>query len=314
MAQEAQDYHTPVLGPETADWVVTRPRDFYVDATLGGGGHAELLLDRMDVESRLIGIDRDPDAIRAASDRLSRFKTRVACVRGLFWNLKSLLSEMGVGRIVGIVFDLGPSSHQIDAAERGFSYRKDGPLDMRMDPEAERTAAGVVNSYAQRDLTRIFRSFGDEPAAARLARAICRRRQQAAFRRTSELADLVVERTGRRRAKKHLARVFQAIRIEVNEELDRLEAALSDAIDLLQPEGRIGVLSYHSAEDRVVKAAFRKAVRGCTCPPDLPVCACGQTGRFRILTRDGVRAGAEERAENPRSRSATLRVGERLSD
>ncbi len=314
MAQEPRAYHTPVLGPETADWVVTRPRGTYVDATVGGGGHAELLLDRMNVEGRLIGVDRDPQAIRAASDRLSPFETRVECVQGVFWDLRDIITRAGVDRMAGIVFDLGPSSHQIDVSERGFSYQKDGPLDMRMGPDAQRSAAEVVNSYSQAALTQIFKTFGEERAAARIARSICRHRQQSALERTSELAELVAEQTRGRRVQKSLARVFQAVRIEVNQEVDRLDASLTDAIALLEPEGRIGVLSYHSVEDRIVKASFRKAVRGCVCPPDLPICACGHKKKLKILTARGIRAGADERAENPRSRSATLRVGERLAD
>lgn len=310
--RRAPEYHTPVLGRETAEWVVADPQGTYVDGTLGGGGHAEALLARMGPAGRLIGIDRDPEAIREASERLRRFGSRVTAVQAPFWELPGVLAELGVARIAGVVFDLGVSSRQIDEALRGFSYLQDGPLDMRMGPDAPRSAREVVNAYSRAELTRIFREYGEERAAARIARAICRRRAQAPFERTLELAETVSGAVRGPQAQKSLARIFQAVRIEVNGELDRLREALDGAIAALAPGGRIAVLTYHSLEDRIVKQAFRDAARGCTCPPDLPVCGCGRVQMLRVLTPKSIRAGAEEVARNPRARSATLRVGERL--
>ena len=308
--QRTPSYHTPVLGPEVVTWLVGDPSGVYVDGTLGGGGHAERLLERMGERGRLIGIDRDPEAIREASVRLHRFGERVQVVQAPFWKLPRILCDLGIAQVAGVLFDLGLSSRQIDDASRGFSYLQDGPLDMRMGPDARRSAGEVINTYSQRSLVQIFRDYGEERAAPRIARAICRRREQAPLTRTSELADLIVGEDRGGRPQKTLARIFQAVRIEVNEELDPLRGALEGAVGALQAGGRIGVLTYHSLEDRTVKQVFRDAARGCICPPRLPVCGCGRVATLKVLTRKGVRAGAEERESNPRARSATLRVAE----
>ena len=313
MAGQAPAFHTPVLGPETADQLVTDPRGVYVDATLGGGGHAEHLLKRIGEEGRLIGVDRDPEAIAEASRRLAGFGDRLRTVQAPFWELPHILEDLSVSRAAGMLFDLGVSSHQIDDPERGFSYQQDGPLDMRMGPDAPRTAHEVVNTYSQAALTRVLKTYGEERASGRIARAICRHREEDPLTRTWELRNLVAEVTGGAHLQKTLSRIFQAIRIEVNEELSHLQSVLEQAVEALQPGGRIAVLSYHSLEDRCVKQVFREAAKGCICPPDLPVCGCGREPTLKILTPRGIRPAADERARNPRARSAALRVGQRLS-
>jgi len=314
MIPKASEFHTPVLGPDVSKWLVTDPEGVYVDATVGGGGHAEYLLEQTGERGRLVGMDRDPDAICESTRRLARFGERVTLVRAPFWEMSRVLDEMGLFGVAGIVFDLGVSSHQIDDADRGFSYQQDGPLDMRMGPDAPRCAQDVVNGYSQHALTRIFRVYGEERAAVRIARAICRRRERRPVRRTLDLAELVAQEARGAHTRKTLARIFQAIRIEVNGELDRLSEAINGAVDALRPGGRVGVLSYHSLEDRTVKQVFRDAARGCICPPDLPVCGCGRSATLKVLTPKGIRSGQAEQVRNPRCRSATLRVAVRLSE
>jgi 16S rRNA (cytosine1402-N4)-methyltransferase len=308
----AVEFHTPVMGRETAHRVVNDPNGVYIDGTVGGGGHAEYMMERMGRHGRLIGIDRDPEAVEAASSRLRRFSRRVEIVETPFWELPRVLDNLGVGRISGAIFDLGVSSHQIEDASRGFSYLRNGPLDMRMGPDALRSARDVVNSYSLDRLTRIFRVFGEERAAGRIARAICRRRVRKPLGDTSELAELIAETTRGPQSKKTMARIFQSIRIEVNSELEQLQETLECTIGRLTRGGRIGILSYHSLEDRTVKRVFRSAFLGCVCPPKLPICGCGRVPQVRVLTPGGIRPEPEERQRNPRSRSATLRVAERL--
>ena len=312
MVHEAPEFHTPVLGPEVSIWLMTDPAGVYVDATVGGGGHAEGLLEGLGEAGRLIGIDRDPEAVREASRRLHRFGERAAVIGAPFWELERILANRGVRGVAGLLFDLGVSSHQIDDPERGFSYRHDGPLDMRMGPDATRPAREIVNTYSQEALTRVFRTYGQERASARIARTICRIREQKPITRTLDLADLVARQVRSPHLQKSLARIFQALRIEVNGELEHLETALEGAVEALRAGGRIGVLSYHSLEDRAVKRVFRDGARGCICPPDLPICGCGRVVTLKVLTPRGIRAGEAERARNPRSRSATLRVAEKV--
>ena len=308
----ASEFHTPVLGRETARRVLIDPNGVYIDGTVGGGGHAELMLERMGRGGRLIGIDRDPEALRAAASRLQRFSHRLELVETPFLELPGVLKKLDVRRISGALFDLGVSSHQIDEASRGFSYLRNGPLDMRMGPDAVLSAKDVVNGYSPEKLTRVFRDFGEERAAGRIARAICRRRVRAQLKDTFELARLISETTPGSHTRKTLARIFQAIRIEVNGELDHLPETLEFTIGKLAAGGRIAVLSYHSLEDRTVKKVFRSASLACVCPPDLPVCGCGRIPMARILTPGGIRPEPAERRRNTRSRSATLRVAERL--
>ncbi|MDE3000571.1 MAG: 16S rRNA (cytosine(1402)-N(4))-methyltransferase RsmH [Gemmatimonadota bacterium] len=310
----AAEFHTPVMGPETAVRVVNDPNGVYIDGTVGGGGHAEHMLRQMGRCGRLIGIDRDPEAVRAAASRLRSFSDRFEIYESSFRELPEILERMSVRRISGALFDLGVSSRQIDTASRGFSYLQTGPLDMRMGPDAPRSAKEVVNTYSLEKLTRIFREFGEERAAGRIARAICRRRVREPMKDTFQLAALISEITPGPRTTKTLARIFQAIRIEVNGELDQLQETLEYTIARLKTGGRIGVLSYHSLEDRTVKKVFRTASQGCICPPDLPVCGCGRVPQVRILTPRGIRPEAAERERNPRSRSATLRVAERIEE
>ena len=283
----------------------------YVDATVGGGGHAEALLDRLTEQGRLIGMDRDEEALAEAAERLRRFGDRVVLKRAPFSEMGTMLKELEIGEVSGVLFDLGVSSHQIDRAGRGFSYRQDGPLDMRMgQTERTRTAADVVNSYSEQALFDVFRGYGEERWSRRIARRICALRNKSPFERTSELREAIVSVIPRRAPQKTLARIFQALRIEVNDEIGELERGLEAAISLLSTGGRLAVLSYHSLEDRTVKTIFRKYIRGCQCPPGFPVCVCG--GK-RILKAVGRKTpSAEDVARNERARSARLRVAEKI--
>lgn len=310
MIEKAPEYHVPVLGPEVVEHLITDPNGTYVDATLGGGGHAELILERLGSEGRLIGVDRDPAAIATASQRLARFGKRFDQVQIPFWQLPDKLGSLGVETLNGALFDLGVSSRQIDDPARGFSYRQDGPLDMRMGPDATRTAEEVVNGYSERDLIKIFREYGEERAAGRIARVICKDRKETPIRSTLALAELVAGLVPQRFATKSQARIFQAIRIEVNEELTHLEDALNQVVDLLVTGGRLTLLTYHSLEDRVAK----RVVRGTPLsqlPRDWPF-PDPAAGKMKEMVRKGVTAGEEEIAANPRARSAKLRVGAKV--
>ena len=312
MINKAPDFHTPVLGQDVSRWLITDPSGIYVDATVGGGGHARNIVENLGDGGRLIGVDRDPEAVEAASRRLKRFGGRARVVQGCFWDLKTILATQGISGVSGVLFDLGVSSHQIDASERGFSFSQDGPLDMRMGPDVTRSAQDVVNSESLERLIHIFRTYGQERASVRIARAICRVRKEKPLRRTLELADLVAKQVRGGMVQKTLARIFQAIRIEVNGELELLQDALQGAVEVLKTGGRIGVLSYHSLEDRVVKQVFRDASQECIGPTDFPICACERVAMAKVLTPRGVRADDSEVNANPRARSATLRVAERL--
>ena len=301
--------HHPVMADEIVALFAPAPEGWVIDATLGGGGHAEAILDAHP-HLRVLGIDRDPSALAAADARLSRFGERVRTVRGRFDAMADLAS--GTTPVSGVLFDLGVSSPQLDRPERGFSYRHDGPLDMRMDPDVSVSASTVVNDYPQARLAAVLRDLGDERYAGRIARAVVAARPVAT---TTELAEIVrdaipapARRTGGHPAK----RSFQAIRIEVNEELTILAAAIDAAIDLIDPDGRLAVLAYHSGEDRIVKARLRSADTGdCACPPGLP-CVCGATPSVRLLKRGTWKPTAEEIASNPRAESARLRAAVKL--
>jgi 16S rRNA (cytosine1402-N4)-methyltransferase len=306
--------HRPVMADEIVDLFAPVPTGWLVDATLGGAGHATALLDAHP-QLRLLGIDQDPDALAAAGSRLGRFGDRARTVRARFDAIADVVADHVPAdqAVVGALFDLGVSSPQLDRAERGFSYRQDAPLDMRMDPSATRSADDVVNGYAEADLARVLRTYGDERFAGRIAKAVVAARP---VRTTGELADLVkdaIPAPARRRGGHPAKRTFQAIRIEVNEELDVLPVALDAAIDALAPGGRIAVLSYHSGEDRIVKQVLRDAeTGGCTCPPGLP-CACGAQPVLRLLRRGGRTPSAAEIEANPRAESARLRSAEKLA-
>jgi len=308
---EAGFYHLPVMREEVVAYWITDRDGIYVDSTIGGGGHAEALLDRLTERGRLIGIDRDEEALAAAEERLRRFGRRVVLKQGVFSEMEAILTDLGLQDVSGVLFDLGVSSHQIDRPERGFSYRQDGPLDMRMGPhERTRTAADMVNTYSERALTDLFRRYGEERWSRRIARRICALREKKPFERTSELREAIVSVIPGRAPQKTLARIFQALRIAVNDEIGELERGLEAAIPLLKVGGRIAVLSYHSLEDRTVKRVFRKYSRGCQCPPGLPVCICG--GQRVLKPVDSAVPSVEEVQRNERARSARLRVAEKI--
>ncbi len=304
--------HVPVLAHEAVGWLVWRNDGVYVDATLGEGGHAELVCQQLTGGGRLLGIDRDPAAHRVARNRLRAYQGRVHLFEAPFSKLGSLLDEAGLQAVSGVLFDLGVSSAQLDVPERGFSYQSSGPLDMRMGPDTRLTAGEIVNSWTGDELVRLFREFGEEPFARPIARAIVRARSHRAIRTTDELAE-IIGRWGRARREKTLARVFQALRIAVNRELEELESGLATALRYLEPGGRVVVIAYHSLEDRLVKEWVRREARDCICPPGIPVCRCGHRATMRPLTRRVVRPSSDETARNPRARSARMRVAERLS-
>ncbi|HWQ58564.1 MAG TPA: 16S rRNA (cytosine(1402)-N(4))-methyltransferase RsmH [Clostridia bacterium] len=307
--------HVPIMVDEALSLLRPERGGVFVDGTLGGGGHAEAVLERLPAHGRLYGIDRDGDAIAAASERLSRFDNRFAAVRGNFFNMKELLGARGVEHTDGILLDLGVSSFQLDAAERGFSYSEVAPLDMRMDADAKLSAFDVVNGYPRDELFRLIRDYGEERYASRIAGAIERERQKRPIRNTVELADIIraaMPTAARREAQHPAKRTFQAIRIEVNGELEGLGKALEAAHDLLASGGVLAVITFHSLEDRIVKQTFRRFENPCTCDPHAPICTCGKKPTARVLTKKPVTPGGEEIESNPRSRSAKLRAIEKL--
>ena len=308
--------HVPVLAEEVREALAVQPGETVVDATFGSGGHAEILSADLRGKGKLIAIDRDPSA-RAYFDRFRR-QTAVQgrFLRGEFSVVLEQLSSNGV-RADAVLFDLGVSSMQIDRPERGFSYAADAPLDMRMDPNADVSARELVNEESERELTRIFKDFGEERYARQIARAIGRRRRGQPFERTGELVETIKSAipAPARFGDGHPAkRVFQALRIAVNDELGSLEAALPAALELLRPGGRLAVISFHSLEDRIVKRFLRAQERGCTCPPDFPVCVCGQQPVLRALSRRAIRPSAREIAANPRAASARLRAAVKVQE
>ena len=311
--QPSEPDHVPVLADEVRELLDVRPGDTVVDATFGAGGHAAILAADLKGEGKLIAVDRDP-TVRPYFERFRRragVPTRF--LRGEASVVLGQLADNDVGADA-ILFDLGVSSMQLDRPERGFSYASDAPLDMRMDTGAELSARGLVNEAGERELTKIFRSYGEERYAKQIARAIARRRRSQPFERTGELVEAIkgaIPAPARFGDGHPARRVFQALRIAVNEELQELEEALPAAVDMLRPGGRIAVISFHSLEDRIVKRFFRAQERGCICPPDLPVCACGREPVLRVLTRRPIRPGAHESEVNPRAASARLRVAAR---
>lgn len=306
--------HEPVLLGECMQNLAIRPEGVYVDGTLGGGGHSAAILERLGPGGRLIGIDRDGDAIAAATARLGGDE-RFTALRGNFHDAAELLGALGVRRIDGMLLDLGVSSYQLDEGARGFSYHADAPLDMRMDRSQALTARTVVNEYSQEELARVLREWGEENWAVQIARVICDRRRAHPIETTGELVDVIdaaIPAKVRRRDGSHPARrTFQALRIEVNDELGPLKQALEDAARLLSPGGRLCVIAFHSLEDRIVKQTFRTLQNPCVCPPSFPVCVCGRRPLGRQLTGKPITASPEELERNPRARSATLRVFER---
>jgi 16S rRNA (cytosine1402-N4)-methyltransferase len=310
--------HTPVLADEVMSMLAPAPGSLQIDATLGGGGHTERILEATDPDGRLLGIDADGAAIARVDGRLRpRFGDRLVLRQGNFRDLAALAREAGFERVDGALFDLGLSSDQLADTDRGFGFRAGGPLDMRFDRRRGVPASELLASLDANELTALFRRYGEEPKAGRIARAIVDARRSAPIATAEELAALVervLPPNPRQPRRTHPAtRVFQALRIAVNEELDALEAGLAAALDLLRPGGRLVVLSYHSLEDRIVKRFLAAERRGCVCPPEIPVCVCGRNPRLRLLTRPSLTPTAEEIAANPRARSARMRAAERLA-
>ena len=306
--------HVPVLSKEVLAFLAPRRGGVYLDGTVGGGGHAGLLLESVEGDARLVGIDRDPEALNAAAARLERFGDRVTLVRDNFRRLGEVLDGLGIEAVDGVLLDLGVSSQQLDSPDRGFSYRGE-KLDMRMGPDAEKTAAELLAELSEAELERILREYGEERWAGRIARFIVERRVRKPIVDAQDPVDVIkaaVPAAARRSGPHPARRTFQALRIAVNRELESLEAALASAVDRLKAGGRLVVISFHSLEDRIVKNVMRREERGCTCPPGLPVCACNKVSRLKVLTRKPVVASSEERAQNPRSRSAKLRAAERV--
>ena len=306
--------HKPVLLNECIEALNIRPDGVYVDGTLGRAGHSREIAQRL-TTGRLICIDRDQAAIDAAKERLAPWMDRVTLVHSNFAELGDVLRQAGVTGADGMLFDLGVSSPQLDDASRGFSYMQDAPLDMRMDVSAPLSAWNVVNEWSYEELRRILYEYGEERYAPAIAKAIVRAREERSVETTLELVDIIKSAMppSALREKQHPAkRSFQAIRIAVNGELDALPPMLASAVEGLNPGGRLAVITFHSLEDRIVKSAMQRDARGCTCPPEFPVCVCGKKPKVKILTKKPIVSGPEELAENPRARSAKLRVAERL--
>ena len=307
--------HKSVLLDECIEALNIRPDGVYVDGTLGRAGHSREIAKRL-TTGRLICIDRDMAAIEAAQERLAPWMERVTLVHGNFADLEAVLRENGIGGVDGMLFDLGVSSPQLDDASRGFSYMQDAPLDMRMDLDAPLTAYEVVNSWSYEELRRILFDYGEERYAPAIAKAIVRTRETAPIETTLELVDVIkgAMPSAALREKQHPAkRSFQAIRIAVNGELDALPPMLTAAVEALNPQGRLAVITFHSLEDRIVKKAMQNMARGCTCPPEFPVCVCGKKPKLKVLTRKPIVSGEAELNENPRARSAKLRVAEKCN-
>ena len=307
--------HVSVLLHETVDGLNVKPDGIYVDATLGGGGHAYEVCTKLGEQGRLIGIDQDADAIKAAGKRLEGFGEKVTIIRSNYCDMKPRLHEIGIDKVDGITVDLGVSSYQLDTAERGFSYRVDAPLDMRMDQRQKMTARDIVNDYSESELYRVIRDYGEDRFAKNIAKHIVAERTKGPIETTGQLNEIIshaipmkIQKTSGHPSK----RTFQALRIELNHELDVLRDTLDDMIDLLNPGGRLCIITFHSLEDRIVKNAMAEAAKGCTCPPSFPVCVCGKKPQVRIVTRKPIVSGEEELERNPRARSAKLRICEKL--
>ena len=307
-------HHVSVLLQECLDGLAIKPDGIYVDGTLGGAGHSREIAKRL-TTGRLIGIDRDPVALQAASERLAPYKDRVTLVHSNFCEMANVLRELGITGVDGILLDLGVSSPQLDDGQRGFSYMADAPLDMRMNSQDSLTAADVVNTWSYEELKRILYTYGEERYAPQIASAICRKREDTPVTTTLELVDIIRSAMPpvALREKQHPAkRSFQAIRIAVNDELGAVERIMTESAGLLNPGGRLAIITFHSLEDRIVKQGMSQWAKGCTCPPRIPVCVCGKKPLVEIISRKPITASEQELAENPRSRSAKLRVCEKI--
>ena len=314
--EDAMEFkHKSIMLAETIESLHIKPDGIYVDGTLGGGGHSLEIAKRLTDRGRLIGIDQDGDAIEAAGQRLAPYSDRVTIVRSNYAQMKQVLQELSIDKVDGILLDLGVSSYQLDNGERGFTYREDVPLDMRMDKRQERTARDIVNTYSETELYHIIRDYGEDKFAKNIAKHIVLARKEAPVETTGQLTEIIkaaiprkVRAVGGHPAKK----TFQAIRIELNHELDVLKGHLEEMVDLLGDEGRLCVITFHSLEDRIVKNIFRTCENPCICPPGFPVCTCGRVSKGRVITRKPIVPGEEELRENSRAKSAKLRVFERI--
>ncbi len=307
--------HKSVLLDETIEGLAIRPHGIYVDGTLGGAGHSYEICKRLSDDGRLIGIDQDADAIEAATKRLETFAKKVTIVRDNYNNFAKVLERQGISSVDGVVLDLGVSSYQLDTASRGFTYKVDAPLDMRMDQRSSMTAADIVNTYSEMDLYRIIRDYGEDKFAKNIAKHIVNARAKEAITTTGQLTEVIkaaipakIRMNGGHPSKK----TFQAIRIELNHELEVLENSIDTMIDALNPGGRLCIITFHSLEDRIVKVRFRNAENPCTCPPDFPVCVCGKKPKGKVITRKPIEASEEELEMNSRSKSAKLRIFEKI--
>ena len=304
------------MAKEVMDALCPERGGVYVDCTAGGGGHSFEIAKRLPASSRLVSFDQDDEAIAACKERLAPFADRVTVVKTNFRNLAAALDSLGIARIDGALWDLGVSSHQLDDGERGFSYMKEAPLDMRMDRTAQKTAYDVVNGYDEGELVRILRDWGEERFAARIAARICQKRAERPIETTTALAEIISEAipAAARHAETQnpARRSFQAIRIEVNGELDAIAPSIEAAVERMNPGGRLALITFHSLEDRIVKDTFRTLATGCTCPPEFPVCVCGGKPKIRLLSKKPILPGREELEENPRSHSAKLRTAEKV--
>ena len=305
--------HTSVLLEESLESLNIRSDGIYVDGTLGGGGHSLEIVKRL-ITGHLIGIDQDAEALAAAEARLAGFEDKITLVKNNFVNIREILQELNIESVDGILLDIGVSSYQIDNPERGFSYKEDAPLDMRMDRDGAVTAKDIVNTYSREDLARIIREYGEEKFANNIAKHIVTEREKYEITTTKQLSDIVegaIPAAVRKGKKGFAKKTFQALRIEVNAELDVLKDAIEEMIDLLNPGGRLSIITFHSLEDRIVKNAFRTAQDPCICPPDFPICQCGRKSKGRVVTKRPVIPSEEECQKNKRASSAKLRVFER---
>ena len=306
--------HVSVLLNECLDALNIKDDGIYVDCTLGGAGHSSHILQRLSKDGLLVGIDQDTDALKAAGERLKEYENK-KLVHNNFHNIDSILEELDIPKVDGILMDLGVSSYQLDEGERGFSYMKDAPLDMRMNRDREFSAYDVVNSYSMEDLWRIIRDYGEEKFAKRVAEFIVNRREEKPIETTLELVDIIkaaIPAKARREGPHPAKRTFQAIRIEVNGELEILNKAIEDGVNRLNKGGRMAIITFHSLEDRIVKLKFRELANPCTCPKEFPICVCGKKPLVKLISRKAIDPSKEEVEENPRSRSAKLRVIEKI--
>lgn len=307
--------HYSVMLAETVESLNIKPGGVYVDCTLGGAGHSARILEKMGGDGKLVGIDRDEYAIQKASQRLEKYKDNILLIKGNFCDAPELLSENGIHKIDGVVADLGVSSFQLDNADRGFSYMHDAPLDMRMSRQDKLSAYDVVNGYEEKELSRIINLYGEERFASKIAYNICRTREKQPLKTTAELAEVVknsIPAKNRADGPHPAKRTFQAIRIEVNGELDVIDKMILGLFPMLESGGRMAVITFHSLEDRIVKHTFAELAKGCECPPDFPVCVCGKKPQGVVVTKKPILPSEQELEENPRSRSAKLRVCEKI--